>query len=71
MARTKDGVRVYSCRRYSSESRKGLYAFPTRDIMRDILPPHTEHDPCVAGRPFFKVTNSASRISLIALHFRQ
>jgi hypothetical protein len=39
--------------------------------MRDIFVPQTGQEPCVAGRPFLRVTDFALFISLFVLHFRQ
>jgi hypothetical protein len=39
--------------------------------MRDTLVPQTGQTPCVAGRPFFKVTALGFLISLFARHFMQ
>jgi hypothetical protein len=41
------------------------------DPILNILVPHTEHVPCVAGLPFFIVTAVGLTISLLALHFTQ
>jgi hypothetical protein len=45
----------------------GVYPLP----IRYILVPHTGQAPCVAGRPFFRVTCCGLRISRLVRHLRQ
>ena len=39
--------------------------------MRNFLVPQTVHWPVTAGRPFFKTTSRASRVSVLLRHLKQ
>ena len=39
--------------------------------IRNFLVPQTVHGPVTAGRPFFKTTSWASRVSVLLRHLKQ